>query len=66
MLELAYHIKPESSLICWYQMMYPVVETQDEEGIDVNDPVQRAASVESVVPGEPKVVDPNTFLCRGR
>ena len=41
--------------------MTPVVEAQDDEGIDVNDPVQRAASVESVVPSEPKAVDPNTF-----
>ena len=39
----------------------PVVEAQDDEGIDVNDPVQRAASVESMVPSKPKVVDPNTF-----
>ena len=60
-LELAYHIKPEKFAHLLVPNDAPVVEAQDDEGIDVNDPVQRAASVESVVPSEPKAVDPNTF-----
>ena len=60
-LELAYHIKPEKFAHLLVPNDAPVVETQDDEGIDVNDPVQRAASVESMVPSEPKAVDPNTF-----
>ena len=60
-LELAYHIKPEKFTHLLVPNDTPVVEVQDDEGIDVNDPVQRAASVESMVPSEPKAVDPNTF-----
>ena len=60
-LELAYHIKPDKFAHLLVPNDVPVEETTDEEGIDVNDPVQRAASVESVAPSEPKVVDPNTF-----
>ena len=60
-LELAYHIKPEKFTHLLVPNDTPVVEAQDDEGIDVNDPVQRAASVEIVVPSEPKAVDPNTF-----
>ena len=60
-LELAYHIKPEKFAHLLVPNDTPVVEAQDDEGIDVNDPVQRAASVESMVPSEPKAVDSNTF-----
>ena len=50
-LELAYHIKPEkfAHLLVPNDVPVEVVEDNDE-GVDVKDPVQRAASVESVSP----------------
>ena len=62
-LELAYHIKPEKFAHLLVPSDVPVVDSTEDEGVDVKDPVQRAASVESVVPSEAKVeeVKPNTF-----
>ena len=56
-LELAYHIKPEkfAHLLVPNDAPVDVVEDNDE-GVDVKDPVQRAASVESVSPSEFKAV----------
>ena len=56
-LELAYHIKPEkfAHLLLSNDAPVEVVEDNDE-GVDVKDPVQRAASVESVSPSEFKAV----------
>ena len=56
-LELAYHIKPEkfAHLLVPNDVPVDVVEDNDE-GVDVKDPVQRAASVESVSPSEFKAV----------
>jgi len=62
-LELAYHIKPEKFAHLLAPNDVPVVESTEDEGVDVKDPVQRAASVESVAPSEAKVeeIKPNTF-----
>ena len=56
-LELAYHIKPEkfAHLLVPNDVPVDVVEDNDE-GVDVKNPVQRAASVESVSPSEFKAV----------
>ena len=56
-LELAYHIKPEKFAHLLVPNDAPVEVAEDnDEGVDVKDPVQRAASVESVSPSEFKAV----------
>ena len=57
-LELAYNIKPEKFshlLVPSEELVEEPVDTNDE-GVDVKDPVQRAASVESVSSSEFKVL----------
>lgn len=60
-LELAYHVKPEKFAHLLVPSDEPVVEAEDYDGVDVSNPVVRAAAVDSVVPKEIRAVQPNTF-----